>query len=41
MAVDAPEVVDLLDRTGYENGGFGPVSVDDYAPVAALVTPAG
>ncbi len=39
MAVDAPDVVDLLDRTGYQTGGFGPVSEADYAPLAALVAP--
>jgi phosphonate transport system substrate-binding protein len=39
MAVDAPDVVDLLDRTGYQNGGFAPVSDADYAAVAALVAP--
>ncbi|HVZ14011.1 MAG TPA: phosphate/phosphite/phosphonate ABC transporter substrate-binding protein [Bauldia sp.] len=40
MAAASPDALDAVDDSIYGGGGFVPVTAGDYAPLAALVTPA-
>jgi phosphonate transport system substrate-binding protein len=37
VGVEAPDVLDAVDRSAYGGGGFVSAAADDYAPLAALV----